>query len=89
MRRSGSSPRWIPCSGSVRGSARVGNDATDIAAGRDAVWIGDRDGSLYRVDASSRDVQEFPVGAEVLAVGVDADTDAVWVYLGRPIRPAN
>ncbi len=76
-------------SGSVRGSARVGNDATDIAAGRDAIWIGDRDGSIYRVDASSRDVQEFPVGAEVLAVGVDADTDAVWVYLGRPIRPAN
>ena len=31
--------------------------------------------SCYRVDASTRDVQEFPVGAEVLAVDVEAGTD--------------
>lgn len=71
---------------SVRGSARVGHEASDMAVGLGAVWIGDRDGSLYRVDASTRDVQEFPIGAEVLGVGVDEARDAVWVYLGRAIR---
>lgn len=30
--------------------ARVGDGATDMAVGPDAVWVGDRDGSLYRVD---------------------------------------
>ena len=74
-------------SGSVRGSARVGHDATDLAIGLGYVWIGDRDGSLYRVDTSTRDVQEFPIGAEVLAVGVDEATDEVWVFLGKAIAP--
>lgn len=72
-------------SGSVRGSSRVGHDATDMAVGLGYVWIGDREGSLYRVDDSTREVQEFPLGAEVLAVGVDEATDSVWVYLGRAV----
>jgi class 3 adenylate cyclase len=75
-------------SGSVRGSARVGNEASDMAVGLGAVWIGDRDGSLYRVDATTNEVQEFPIGAEVLAVDVDEATDALWVYLGKAISPA-
>jgi class 3 adenylate cyclase len=74
-------------SGSVRGSARVGHAASDIAVGLGAVWIGDQDGVLYRVDATTREVQEFPIGAEVLAVGVDEATDALWVYLGKAISP--
>ncbi len=74
--------------GSVRGSARVGHEATDMALGSDAVWIGDREGSLYRVDASTREVQEFKVGAEILAVGVDAHAETVWVYVGRALAPA-
>ena len=75
-------------SGSVRGSARVGDDATDLAIGLGYVWIGDRSGSLYRVDTSTREVEEFPIEAEVLAVGVDEAADAVWVYLGKELAPA-
>jgi streptogramin lyase len=75
-------------SNSVSGSARVGDDATDMAVGPDGVWIGDRDGSLYRVDPSSLEVTDLPIGAEVLGVGVDENTGSVWVYLGKAIVPA-
>ncbi len=68
--------------------ARVGDDPTDMAAGEDAVWVGDRDGSLYRVDASTLQVTEVPVGAEVLGVAVDDDTGTVWVYVGAPTGAA-
>jgi len=66
-------------------SKRVGDDPTDMAVGLGAVWVGDEDGSLYRVDTTTLDVEEFPIGAEVLAVGVDEATDAVWAYLGSPV----
>ena len=75
-------------SNSVSGSARVGDDATDMAVGPDGVWVGDRDGSLYRVDPSSLEVAELPTGAEVLGVAVDENTGSVWVYLGKAIVPA-
>jgi streptogramin lyase len=67
---------------------RVGDDPTDIAVGLDAVWVSDRDGSLYRVDPVTLDVREFPIGAEVLAVDVDEAAEAVWVYLGEAIDRA-
>ena len=64
---------------------RVGQDPTDMSAGLGAVWVGDRDGSLYRLDAVTLDVQSFPIGAEVLGVAVDERAEAVWVYLGAPV----
>ncbi len=67
---------------------RVGDDPTDIAIGLEAVWVGDLDGSLYRVDASTFEVQEFPVGAEVLGVAVDEEAGSVWVYVGGPVAQA-
>lgn len=67
---------------------RVGDDPTDIAIGLEAVWVGDLDGSLYRVDASTFEVQEFPVGAEVLGVAVDEEAGSVWVYVGGPVGQA-
>lgn len=62
---------------------RVGDDPTDIAVGLGAVWISDRGGSLFRVDALTLDVRRFPIGAEVLAVDVDEAAETVWVYVGR------
>jgi hypothetical protein len=56
-----------------------------MAVGLGAIWVGDEDGSLYRVDTTTLDVEQFPIGAEVLAVGVDETTDAVWAYLGNPV----
>jgi class 3 adenylate cyclase len=64
---------------------RVGDDPTDIAVGLGAVWVSDRGGSLFRVDAVTLDVREFPIGAEVLAVDVDDAAEEVWVYLGKAI----
>jgi hypothetical protein len=65
---------------------RVGHDPTDMAAGLGAVWVGDRDGSLYRVDSVTLDVRAVPIGAEVLGVAVDERAEAVWVYVGDPVR---
>jgi hypothetical protein len=64
---------------------RVGQDPTDMSAGLGAVWVGDLDGSLYRVDDVTHDVQVFPIGAEVLGVAVDERAEAVWVYVGAPV----
>ena len=66
-------------------TTRVGDDPTDMAIGLGAVWVGDEDGSLYRVDITTLDVEQLSIGAEVLAVGVDDRTDTVWAYLGRPV----
>ena len=35
------------------------------------------------------DVRPFPISAEVLAVDVDDEAEAVWVYLGNAIAPTN
>ena len=67
--------------------ARVGGAPTEMAVTDDAVWVGDRDGSLYRVDAVTLDVTSYPVGAEVLSVDVDAE-GSPWVYVGDPVETA-
>lgn len=72
----------------VSGSARVGDNPLDIAVGADSVWVGDRDGTLYRVDPSTLEVSTFSVGAEVLGVAVDDDAGSVWVYVGDPVGQA-
>ena len=68
--------------------ARVGDTPTDMAVGSDSVWVGDGDGSLYRVDPLTLRVEEFPSGAAVLGVGVDESSGSVWVYLDKRIEPA-
>ena len=67
--------------------ARVGDTPTDMAVGSDSVWVGDGDGSLYRVDPLTLRVEEFPIGAAVLGVGVDESSGSVWVYLDKRIEP--
>jgi DNA-binding beta-propeller fold protein YncE len=86
-RRVGVVSRIDAGSNTVSGSARVGDDPTDMAAGLDAVWVGDRDGSLCRVDPSTLQVTELRIGAEVLGVGVDEAGGSVWVYLGKAVGP--
>ena len=68
--------------------ARVGDAPTDMAVGSDAVWVGDGDGSLYRVDPLTLKVTELPIGAAVLGVGVEESSGAVWVYLDKAIALA-
>jgi class 3 adenylate cyclase len=68
--------------------ARVGDAPTDMAVGSDAVWVGDADGSLYRVDSLTLGVKELPIGAAVLGVGVEESSGSVWVYLDKRIALA-
>jgi len=68
--------------------ARVGDGATDMAVGPETVWVGDRDGSLYRVDPLTLKVTELPIGAAVLGVGIEESSGAVWVYLDKRIAVA-
>jgi streptogramin lyase len=70
-------------SGTVGRPVRIGNAPTDMAVGPDAVWVGDEGGSLYRVDPSTLAVEEFPIGAGVLGVGVEESSGSLWVYLDR------
>ena len=84
-RQVGTITRVDTSSKAVSGSARVGDDGTDMAVGLGAVWVGDGGGSLYRVDALTLDVEEFPRGAEVLGVAVDEADGSIWVYLGRDL----
>jgi streptogramin lyase len=76
-------------SGASSGPVRVGDSPTDLNFGLDRLWVGDRDGSVYRLDPSTLDVTRMPVGAEVLGVAVDEDAESLWVYVGEPIAPNN
>jgi streptogramin lyase len=84
-KQAGTVTRINSISGTVGDPTRVGDDPTDIVVGLGAVWVSDRGGSLFRVDALTLGVREFPIAAEVLAVDVDDDADAVWVYVGKAI----
>ena len=70
----------------ARRTVRVGEDATGIAVGRDAAWVGDLGGSLYRIDPTTLVVEEFEIGYEVLGVTVDPADGSVWLYLGGPVE---
>jgi hypothetical protein len=59
-----------------------------MAVTDDAVWVADRSGRLFEVDASTLEVQPHRVGAEVLSVDVDDADGTVWVYVGDPIERA-
>jgi class 3 adenylate cyclase/streptogramin lyase len=87
-KRAGAVTRISTISRTAGRPTRVGDDPTDIAVGLGAVWVSDRDGSLYRVDALTLEVREFPIGAELLAVDVDEAAEEVWVYLGEAIDRA-
>jgi streptogramin lyase len=85
-RQPGIVTRIEPGSGEHR-EARVGGNATEMAVTDDAVWVGDRSGWLYRVDAVTMQRTRYEVGAEVLSVDVDAQ-GSPWVYVGAPVAPA-
>jgi class 3 adenylate cyclase/streptogramin lyase len=75
-------------SDTVSRPVRVGNEPTDMAVGTDAVWVGDKDGSLYHVFPSTLEVEKLPIGAAVLGVGVEDSSGSVWVYLDKTLATA-
>jgi class 3 adenylate cyclase len=68
--------------------ARVGDAATDMAVGPDAVWVGDHDGSLFRVDPLTLEVSDLTVGSAVMGVGVEEASGSLWAYLDKRIASA-
>jgi len=58
---------------------QVGEAPTGLAAGAGAVWVGDEDGVIRRVDEDTRQVTEIPFGAEIRAVAFDEYTETLWV----------
>jgi class 3 adenylate cyclase len=73
-------------SGTESGSARVGDEATDMAVDETGVWVSDLDGSLYHIDASTMEPRRLSFPAEVIGVAVDDTDGSVWVYLGEAIE---
>jgi class 3 adenylate cyclase len=70
--------------GRVRSPIRVGEDPTSIAAGLGAIWVGDEDGVIRRIDLETRRIDEILVGAGIRAIAVDEDRNSLWVDIASP-----
>ena len=58
---------------------QVGEVPTGLTAGFGAVWVGDKDGVIRRVDEDTHQVTKIPFGAEIRAIAFDEDTDTLWI----------
>lgn len=70
--------------GRVRSPIRVGEGPTSIAAGLGAIWVGDEDGVIRRIDPETHRIDEILVGAPIRAIAVDEDRDSLWVDITSP-----
>jgi class 3 adenylate cyclase len=70
--------------GRVRSPIRVGEDPTSIAAGLGAIWVGDEDGVIRRIDLETHRIDEIVVGAGIRAIAVDEDRGSLWVDIASP-----
>lgn len=69
-----------PIVGGQRGpQIRVGEDPTSLAVGLGAIWVGDEDGIIRRIDRETRQVEELSVEAPIRAISVDEDENTLWV----------
>ena len=75
----GTLTRIDPSTNDVTGVVQVGSAPTGIAAGAGAIWVGDEDGVIRRVDEDTRQVTEIALGAEIRGLAYDDETDRLWV----------
>lgn len=73
-----------PDSGQPGTSVPVGEDPTGLTTGGGAVWVGDEDGMIRRVDENTREVTEIPFGSEVRSLAYDDETGTLWVDVAGP-----
>jgi class 3 adenylate cyclase/streptogramin lyase len=71
--------RIDPSTGEVAGDAPVGPNPTGLTSGGGAIWVGDEDGVIRRVDEHTRVVTDIPFGSEIRALAWDDETDTLWV----------
>ena len=60
----GTLSRIDPATNDVRYQVQVGQDPSGLAVGSRAVWVGDEDGIIRRVNEDTREVTRIPFGAE-------------------------
>lgn len=70
----GTLSRIDPSTNDVAIAGRVGANPSGLAAGSGAVWVGDEDGIIRRVDEDTRAVTDIPFGAEIRALAFDDET---------------
>jgi streptogramin lyase len=75
----GTLSRIDPLTNDVAIAGQVGENPSGLAAGSGAVWVGDEDGIIRRVDEDTRLVTKIPFGAEIRALAFDNETDTLWV----------
>jgi class 3 adenylate cyclase/sugar lactone lactonase YvrE len=65
-------------------TARVGSSPTVMAAGFDALWVGDEDGYVYRIDPLTAEdgAVVFRAGGPIKALMPDAETGILWIDVG-------
>jgi streptogramin lyase len=73
-----------PGSGEPGTSVPLGEDPTGLTAGGGAVWVGDEDGVIRRVDENTREVTEIPFGSEIRGLAYDDETDTLWIDVAGP-----
>ena len=64
-------------------STQVGENPTVLSEGFDALWVGDEDGSVYRVDPLTGETEVvYRAGGPVEALIPDPDAEVLWVDVG-------
>jgi outer membrane protein assembly factor BamB len=62
------------------GPIAVGPEPSQLSVGLGAVWVASLDGTLHRVNPlTSRDEQDFDLGAPLSAIAVDPTTRTIWL----------
>jgi streptogramin lyase len=76
--------RFSSSSGQEAGQVPVGSGATDLASGLGAVWVSHMDGTIARVDRSTREVDPAfaSVKGTASAIAVDLGRSSIWVDVG-------
>jgi class 3 adenylate cyclase/streptogramin lyase len=75
----GTLSRIDPTTNDVLGVVQVGPEPSGLTAGAGAIWVGDEDGVIRRVDEETRDVTEISFGAPVRTLAFDDETDTLWI----------
>ena len=66
-------------------STQVGENPTVMSEGFDELWVGDDDGSVYRVDPlTGKATVVYRAGGSVNGLTPDPDGEVLWVDVGPP-----
>jgi streptogramin lyase len=76
--------RIDPTTNGAGPSVPIGDAPTGLAAGDGAIWIGDEDGMIRRLDEATRQVTPLPFGAPIRALAYDGTTETLWIDVAGP-----